>query len=188
MTSWKTIDSKIVYQNNWIRVVEEKFERPDGTGGLYGVMKTKGGVGVVASDFAHKIIFVAQFRYPAAVYSLEIPKGAFDQFNGIETAIEAAQRELKEETGILAGDWLKLATIHTLLGYSDDTVHLFAAKNVIEGESKLDEDERIEVIRLTFEEAIQAINAEVIIGGIGYRITDATTIAALFMARQASMI
>lgn len=43
MGLWRTTDSKVAYQNNWIRVVEEKFERPDGTTGIYGVVKTKGG-------------------------------------------------------------------------------------------------------------------------------------------------
>lgn len=187
MSSWKTIESTTTYQNNWIRVVEDKFQRPDGTTGLYGVVKTKGGVGIVVSNSTHRVVFVAQYRYPAGVYSLEIPKGAFDQFDGSETAIEAARRELREETGMVAAEWLELATVHTLLGYSDDTVHLFAAKDVVEGVSNLDDDERIEVVRLTFDEALLAINTEVVVRGVGYRITDATTIAALFMARNAGM-
>ncbi|MBA5775668.1 NUDIX hydrolase [Stappia sp. F7233] len=188
MSLWRTTDSRVAYQNKWIRVVEETFERPDGTTGLYGVVKTKGGVGVVASDSAGRIVLVAQYRYPASVNSLEIPKGAFDQFNGTESAVEAAQRELKEETGIAAGNWLELATVHTLLGYSDDTVHLFAANDIVEGERNLDDEERIEVVRLTFEEAVRAINDEIVIQGIEYRITDATTISALFMARNANMV
>lgn len=88
---------------------------------------------------------------------------------------------------MVAAEWLELATVHTLLGYSDDTVHLFAAKDVVEGVSNLDDDERIEVVRLTFDEALLAINTEVVVRGVGYRITDATTIAALFMARNAGM-
>lgn len=188
MSSWKTIELTTTYQNNWIRVVEDKFQRPDGTTGLYGVVKTKGGVGVVVSDAVNRIVFVAQYRYPAGVHSLEIPKGAFDQFDGAETALDAARRELREETGIVAAEWLELATVHTLLGYSDDMVHLFAARNVSEGTSSLDDDERIEVVRLTFEEALRAIGAEVVVRGVGYRITDATSIAALFMARDAGMV
>lgn len=182
--AWATRNSKVIYKNSWIQIHEDEIVRPNGSSGTYGVVKTRGGVGVVVTDKLHEIFLVAQYRYPTNTYSLEIPKGAFDAFDGSETPLDAARRELREETGITARRWEQMATVHTMMGYSDDTVHLFFASDVQVGESSPDAEEDLTCIRLPFSRITNAIKDGISIRGRLFHLSDATSIAGILMAKQ----
>ncbi len=183
--SWSTKSSKTVYKNNWISVREDEIARPNGSQGIYGVVETNGGVGVVAVGSDGHFSFVAQYRYATNTYSLEIPKGGRDGELGFEAPLEAAKRELREETGLQAGKWTPLATVHTLMGYSNDEVHLFRADDLQKGQKSLDEDEDLIDLRLSPEQALKAMGTGIDLDGIVYKLTDATSICAILLALQA---
>ena len=95
---WLTAASERVYENPWISVREDRVVRPDGEPGIYGVVHYKNvAVGVLPVDDGHTYL-VGQYRYPLDEYSWEIPEGGCPEG---EEPLHAAQRELREETGLV---------------------------------------------------------------------------------------
>jgi hypothetical protein len=98
---WRVLGSRPVYENPWISVREDEVVRPDGNPGIYGVVHYKNtAVGVLPVEDGH-VYLVGQYRYPLERYSWEIPEGGCPED---EDPLQAARRELKEETGLSAGE------------------------------------------------------------------------------------
>ena len=112
-----------------------------------------------------------QFRYALNDYLLEIPAGKLDAG---EDPLVCAKRELEEETGIIASEWISLGTIATSPGFCNEVIHLYVAKGLSKGEIHWDEDEYVEVERYTFDELLQRIKEETI--------KDSKTLSALLLA------
>ena len=135
------------------------------------VVHHPGASAVVAIDEDNRIIMEKQFRYALEDYLLEIPAGKLDAG---EDPLVCAKRELEEETGIVAAEWINLGTIATSPGFCNEVIHLFVAKGLSKGEIHWDEDEYVEVERYTFEELLQRIQEE--------KIKDSKTLSALLLA------
>jgi 8-oxo-dGTP pyrophosphatase MutT (NUDIX family) len=148
---WTTLSSRHIYDNPWIAVREDQVLRPDGLAGIYGVVHFKNrAVGVLPVDEAGRIWLVGQHRYPLDAYSWEIPEGGSPE---PETPAAAALRELREETGLLAGRLELVAAIHLSNSVSDELGYVFRATELTQGEVALEGTERIEVRRLEWAEA-----------------------------------
>ena len=130
-----------------------------------------GASAVVAIDEENRIIMEKQFRYALNDYLLEIPAGKLDAG---EDPLVCAKRELEEETGIIASEWISLGTIATSPGFCNEVIHLYVAKGLSKGEIHWDEDEYVEVERYTFDELLQRISEE--------KIKDSKTLSALLLA------
>ena len=104
-------------------------------------------------------------------YLLEIPAGKLDAG---EDPLVCAKRELEEETGIVASEWISLGTIATSPGFCNEVIHLYVAKGLSKGEIHWDEDEYVEVERYTFDELLQRIKEE--------KIKDSKSLSALLLA------
>ena len=126
---------------------------------------------VVAIDEETRIIMEKHFRYALNDYLLEIPAGKLDAG---EDPLVCAKRELEEETGIVASEWISLGTIATSPGFCNEVIHLYVAKGLSKGEIHWDEDEYVEVERYTFDELLQRIKEE--------KIKDSKSLSALLLA------
>jgi len=142
---WKTLSSREVYKNPWIRVREDQVICPDGKPGIYGVVESKVATGVVAVDGDY-VYLVGQYRYPTERYSWEIIEGGADDG---ESPLDAVKRELKEEAGLTASHWEQLGPeVHLSNCFTNERGYLFVAWGLEQGASSPDETERLEVQRV----------------------------------------
>src|SRR5690606_27743593 len=130
-----------------------------------------GAVVVVASLPDGRLVFERQFRYPLGRAFLELPAGKIDPG---EPILACAQRELREETGYIARAWEHLGVMHPCIGYSDERIEIFLARELEAVGHAWDEGEFLEVLSLGVDDAEAAVHEG--------RITDGKTICALFRA------
>ena len=152
---WKTLSSRIAYQNAWLRVREDRVIRPDGGEGIYGVVEIRPSVGIVAIDDEDRIILVGQWRYTVDRYTWEIPRGGSAE--GETDMLAVAQRELAEEAGIAAQSWQPIGTVDVCNGVTTDVQHLFLATGLREVQAHQDAVEEIEMRRVPFAEAVDMV-------------------------------
>jgi 8-oxo-dGTP pyrophosphatase MutT (NUDIX family) len=165
---WQTLGSRRVYENPWISVREDSVIRPDGEPGIYGVVHYKNtAVGVLPVEDDH-VYLVGQYRYPLERYSWEIPEGGCPED---EEPLEAARRELKEETGLEARSWSRLGEAFLSSSVADECAVWFLATDLVPGESQNEGTEVIGVRRVPLREAVAM--------AMDGRITDALSILAL---------
>ena len=100
---------------------------------------------VVAIDRHDRLTLVRQRRVPVDATLLELPAGFIHEG---EAPLDAARRELAEETGLHGGDWNEMTTFFTSAGFTDERVHLFSATRLEQGEASPDDDEDLEVVRV----------------------------------------
>ncbi|WP_075188361.1 NUDIX domain-containing protein [Teredinibacter haidensis] len=166
---WQQLNVEEIYENPWIKITHEDVLTPAGTPGIYGVVHFKNrAVGVIPIDEDGNTWLVRQSRYTLDCYTWEIPEGGAPYG---EDMLEAAKRELEEETGLKARDWSELMTIHQSNSVSDEVAKLYVAKGLYEGRQQLEATEDITVEKMPLTKAIDMVkNGE---------ITDALSVAAL---------
>src|SRR5919205_4265458 len=169
---WGKVSTRVVYDNPWIDVREDAVLRPDGEPGIYGVVHFKNvAVGVLAVEDG-EVYLVGQYRYTLERYSWEIVEGGCPEG---EDTLDAARRELEEETGLRARDWAKMGEAHLSNSVTDESAVWYLATGLEQGEPKPEGTERIEVRRVPLEEALRmALSGE---------ITDALSMLALMQLR-----
>ncbi|KQM82807.1 NUDIX hydrolase [Agromyces sp. Leaf222] len=121
--AWPIRATRTVYENPWIRVVEDDVERPDGETGIYGVVEMRHpAVFIVAMTDADEVLLVTVDRHTVGA-SIEVPAGGTDG----EDVLLAAQRELLEETGYAASEWREIGRMSALNGIAKAPEHVFLA-------------------------------------------------------------
>jgi 8-oxo-dGTP pyrophosphatase MutT (NUDIX family) len=171
---WKTLSSRIAYENAWMRVREDAVIRPDGNPGIYGVVEIRPSVGVVAIDGSGQIVLVGQWRYALGRHTWEIPRGG--SMEGETDLLGVAQRELREEAGVEARTWRRLGAVDVNNGVTTDIEHLFLATEIECREADPDPEEEIEIRWVPLERAV-----ELVLGG---EITEVCTVAAILMVAR----
>ncbi|WP_240155108.1 NUDIX hydrolase [Chitinophaga sp. Cy-1792] len=166
---WKIHSSETKYDNNWISITHHEGLNPAGNAGIYGVVHFKNiAVGVIALDEEMNTYLVGQYRFPLGRFSWEIPEGggALD-----EDPLDAARRELLEETGLIAKEYELLVKLDTSNSVTDETAVIYLAQGLEQGVSTPEETEQLTVKKVPFEEAYRMVR--------DYEITDSLSVAAI---------
>lgn len=157
---WKILSEKKIYDNKWIGLTEYQVINPGGGEGIYGKVSFKNtAVGVLPLDEQLNTYLVGQFRFPLNEYSWEIPEGGGEPH---EDPVEAAKRELIEETGLVARKWDLVLTMHLSNSVSDEKALLYLARELEQRSAMPEETEKLVVRRLPFEEAYRMTEAGLI--------------------------
>ena len=166
---WKKLNSKVVFDNDWITVYEEQVINPGGGENDYGRVHFKNkAIAIVPLDDAGNTWLVGQDRYTLGIYSWELPMGGAPCD---EDPLAAAKRELKEETGLTAKLWTEIMRLHVSNSITDEEGYVFVARDLEEGATAFDETEDLQIRKLPFKDAVAMVR-------LG-EITDAMTVAAL---------
>lgn len=167
---WTVLSRAQVYENNWVRVTHHEVLGPSGKPGVYGTVHFKHqATGVVPIDARGNVILVGQFRFPLNTYSWEIPEGGGDHDL---PALESAQRELREECGVIATQWKEIAWMDLSNSVSDERATAFLAWELSETDAEPDEHEDLQVKRMPFWDAVDRAKRG--------EIRDAISVAALY--------
>ena len=162
-------DSQEIFDGVILHLFKDTVTLPNGHSATREVIRHIGAVAVVPITDDGKVIVERQFRYPLDQVITEIPAGKLDSFT--EDRLEAAKRELREETGYTAKEWIELGVYHPAAAYCDEKITLYLARGLELGERDLDEDEFLNVEAVPLEELV----ADVMAG----RITDGKTQVAI---------
>lgn len=152
----KTIEKEKLFSGKVIDLYVEDVELPNGKTSKREIVKHPGAVAVLAVTDSNKIILVNQYRKPLERTIVEIPAGKLEKGEEPEYT---ALRELEEETGYTAKKLTKITAFYTSPGFADEIVHLFLAEDlsVLEEKRELDEDEFVEVMEVTLEDALKLV-------------------------------
>ncbi|MBI5091998.1 MAG: NUDIX hydrolase [Candidatus Hydrogenedentes bacterium] len=171
---WTTCGSRVVYKNPWITVREDDVIRPDGKKGIYGVVDTRIATAVIAMTPQSEIYLVGQFRYPTNVYSWELIEGGTDPG---ESALVGAQRELREEAGLVADNWRQLGgEIHISNCFSSEIGYVYLAEGLTHTDSEPEGTEVLQVKKVSFEECLSMVDSG--------KIVDALSIVGILRAER----
>jgi ADP-ribose pyrophosphatase len=171
---WRTVSSRAVYANPWIRVREDVAEMPDGRTTPYGVVECKPAVGVLPFLDEATVVLVGQYRYVARAFRWEMPTGGVLPGESEEAAV---QRELAEEAGYEAGRLVKLCRFETSKSVVDETAHIYRADHLRPVARDGDATEFIEVHAFPFAEVVRMVEASEIVDAM-------TVVAVLHAARR----
>lgn len=170
----KKIASKPVYDGRLLHVKCDTVELPNGEQTTREWIKHPGAAAVLPLLDDGNIILVRQYRYPVQQVTLEIPAGKLDVAG--EEPLGCAKRELQEETGYTADEYVKLISLATTVGFSDEFIHIYLARGLKAGKQNLDEDEFINVVKMPLGKALELVKNNVIV--------DAKSVTALLLAKE----
>ena len=138
-----------------MHVFEDTVQLPDGKSATREYMRHVGAVCVVPLLDDGSVLLERQYRYPVGEVLVEIPAGKLNFKE--ENPREAAARELLEETGAVAGELVSLGLFLPACAYSDEAIHMYAARRIAFREQKLDEDEFLNVFTMPLRDAVSDV-------------------------------
>ncbi len=172
------LSSELVHDGRVVHLSVDTVRFPDGSVGELELVRHRGAAAVLpvlgaAGDPDPEVLLLRQYRYAAGGVIHEVPAGIIEPGESWE---ECARRELEEEAGVRAGRLVRLTTIHTTPGFTNEEIHLYAAFDLVPGVAGTDSDEFLEVIRMPLSEALGLARR----GGI----SDAKSLVALLYAAR----
>jgi ADP-ribose pyrophosphatase len=169
----KKISSRAAYRGRLLKVNEDEVQLPDGGKALREYVQHPGAAIILPIFDDGSVLLERQFRYPLGQHFYELPAGKLE---GSEPPLETAKRELLEETGYVAAQWRELGRFHPCIGYSDERIDFFLARELEFKAVNRDEGEFLETLSVPLDEAIDWIRRG--------RISDTKTILGLFWAEK----
>ena len=169
---FELLGSEIIYTGRAFTIRRDSLRLPDGREASFDIVEHVGSVIIIAVDEHGCMLFVRQYRHAAGLDLLELPAGTLNEG---EIPEACARRELREETGMAAGQMVRLGGFYLAPGYSTEYMHVFLASDLHPDPLEADADEFLSVESLPVEKALtMARSAEM---------PDAKTLAALVLAR-----
>lgn len=151
----KQLNFEYKFKGRIINLRQDTALLPDGNTATREVVEHPGGVCVAALTDQDELLFVKQWRYPYSETTLEIPAGKRDKSG--EEPLECGKRELKEETGATAENYIDLCPLYPSPGYVNEIIWCYLATGLTFGEQNTDEDEFLDVLRIPLEKAVEMV-------------------------------
>ena len=170
----KPLTTRLVYDGDLLKVREDTVLLPDGKTARREWIQHPGAVVMIPLLDARTVLLERQYRYPLQRHFYELPAGKIEPG---EDPLATAKRELAEECGYSAGVWQHLMTLHPCIGYSDERIELYLARELAHVGHAHDEGEFLEVVPLALAEALEWVASG--------RITDVKTIIGLLWMERA---
>lgn len=145
------VSSETVFKGKLLEVRRDAVRLPDGGLATREYIHHPGAAMIVAQPDPDTILLERQFRYPLGRHFIELPAGKIDAG---EAPLATAQRELREECGYTAQEWRHLATLHPCIGYADERIELYLARDLSHVGNALDEGEFLEVMTVPLTQAL----------------------------------
>lgn len=168
-----TLSSETIAEGGMLLVKRDQVKVPSGATSQREYVIHPGAVVVVPVLGNGNLLLERQFRYPLGRVFIELPAGKIDAG---ESPLETGRRELLEETGYSAQEWVYLGLQHPCIGYSNEVIHIYLARGLSSGEHNRDEDEALQLFEASLEQCLKMIQAG--------ELTDGKTIVALFRAEK----
>jgi len=172
---FRVLKSETVYEG--VRVVVRRDEVEIGgrqvVREVVSLAKASKAAAALAITQEKKVVLVKQFRYPTGEELIEIPAGVVEEG---ETPLECMKRELEEETGYTAREWEEMFAFYPSPGVVSERIHVFLAQSLVKKEAHPEENEKITVLEVPFDEALRMVRYG--------EIHDAKTMTALLFARH----
>ncbi len=169
----KTITSETKFEGRIFKVRTENVELENGQAAYREFVDHPGGVGVVAITPDNKMLMVKQFRKAIENETIEIPAGKLERG---EDPLECGIRELEEETGYKAKEFISLGFLYPSPGFTDEKTYIYLAKDLYKGTVNPDEDEFLDILEVPLEEIYSKIMKN--------EINDAKTVIGYFKAME----
>ena len=167
------ISSESVLNGGMMKVKRDQLLLPSGNQGQREFIVHPGAVLIVPILDNGNLLLERQFRYPLNQVFIELPAGKIDPGENI---LKTGQRELQEETGYSAQEWIYLGYQHPCIGYATEVIHMFLVKGLVEGEPLNDADEALQLFEASLEDCLQMVADN--------KITDAKSIIALMWTEK----
>lgn len=150
----KKVSSEYIFDGRLLQVYRDTIELPNGKPATREYIKHQGAVAVVPVTDNNEIIAVRQYRYPIGRVTIEIPAGKLDKG---EEPLDAAKRELSEETGVESADIEYIGGLYPSVAYTDEIIHMYVAKNLKYGQMHTDADEFLDVVKIKIDDFVDMI-------------------------------
>ena len=168
-----TLSSETVFRGRLLHVQLDHARLPNGNESTREFVIHPGATAIVPLLDNGKLLLERQFRYPLKRVFIELPAGKIDSG---EDPLATGQRELLEETGYSAREWIYLAVQHPCIGYSNEVIHIYLARGLEAGEHRRDADEALQLFEADLDECLDMVQRG--------EITDAKTIVGLMWAEK----
>lgn len=169
----KTVSTEEIFDGRVVKLRVDTVELPDGKIQTREVISHPGGVGIIAIDEDNNVLMVKQFRTGAKKVVLEIPAGKLEYG---EDPKECGKRELSEETGFVANEFLHLAKFYVTPAYCEEIINIYFARNLVPSKQHLDDGEFLDVLKVPFDELYKMV--------INNEIQDGKTIIAVLKLKE----
>jgi ADP-ribose pyrophosphatase len=153
------VESKLAYDGGLMRVMRDTIRLPDGEPAWREYVMHPGAVMMLAFVDEETILLERQYRYPHREHFIELPAGKLEPN---EEPLATAKRELVEECGFEAREWWHIATLTPSIGYSDERIELYGARDLVHVGAQLDVGEHLETFAVSLDDALRWVREGII--------------------------
>lgn len=168
------ISTEEIFDGKILHVIRDTVKLPNGNETYREVIRHIGAVCIIPITDDNEVIVERQYRYPPDMVVTEIPAGKLDSPD--EDRLEAAKRELREETGITADKWTNIGDFYSAIAYSDERITMYLAQGLHFGVQDLDDDEFLRIEKIPLMDLVDDV--------MSGRITDSKTQTAILKAAR----